>query len=93
MKRVRFNGAGESDDHETETGSVILLVQQGEVEVVRVKLRAKFGVELTHAANQRWLAQEAKAAIARTFPEALTSETAWTVTCPPAIADKAHFRD
>lgn len=91
---VRFNGLGRADDQTIVTGSVLLLVQGGNVEVVRVQLLPEndYGPELTHASNQASLRDDAVNAIRRHNPELLASDRAWTLTCPVSLAKRAQFK-
>ena len=94
MRLVRFDGNGQPDDVRVKTGSVLLLVQDGQVAVVQLEVLQpkEFGPNLHPAVNQDALAAEALRAVREWRPDLLGSDRAWTTTCPDSLAARAVFQ-
>ena len=94
MRLVRFDGNGQPDDVRVKTGSVLLLVQDGQVAVVLLEVLQpqEFGPTLHHAVNQDVLAADALRVVRGWRPDLLESDRAWTTTCPDSLAARAVFQ-
>ena len=94
MRLVRFDGNGQLDDVRVKTGSVLLLVQDGQVSVVLLEVLQpeELGPTLHPAVNQDALAADALRVVRGWRPDLLESDRAWTTTCPDSLAARAVFQ-
>ena len=95
MQIIEFNGLGEPKDPRVTTGTIVLLVHESKISIVRVELLPpeQFGPSLEHAKNEALLESLARIAISNAFPNGLDADRHWTIECPPEIAAQALFPD
>lgn len=93
MRHIQFDGNGAPKDEITQSGDIAILIQDGNVTIVRVHLLPpeEFGPELIHAENQADLHDCARSAISKIHPNLLKTENHSVVSCPATIASKAQF--
>lgn len=95
MRTIEFDGDGRPKVPGIVTGTVLLLVQNERVVVVRLELLPpdELGPSLEHALNEAEIADDAIRAVREVRPDCMSSARDWVLECPPDIAERARFRE
>ncbi|PKL77350.1 MAG: hypothetical protein CVV27_05780, partial [Candidatus Melainabacteria bacterium HGW-Melainabacteria-1] len=89
MEVIHFNGYGQPRNPEHGTGTIALLIQYRQVDVVRVELLGpnENGPALEHALNGAELKPRVNDYISKIFPQGLKKNITCVLVCPPEIAE------
>ena len=85
---IKFNGSGQPINPDVKSGSCALLLQDGEIELVKILLLPpdEFGPELIHADNVGELRKDIIQYLETLDISKLTGDKHWLLKCPDTIA-------